>query len=62
MATITPVRTAADHQAALARIDELLDASAGSPEGDELDVLVDLVALYESRRDEIGYPSSRRGH
>ena len=57
MATITPVRTAADHQAALARIDELLDAAAGSPEGDELDVLVDLVALYESRRHEIGYPS-----
>ena len=57
MATITPVRTAADHAAALARIDELMDAAAGSPEGDELDVLVDLVALYESRRHEIGYPS-----
>ena len=57
MATITPVRTAADHQAALARIDELMDAAAGSSEGDELDVLVDLVALYESRRHEIGYPS-----
>ena len=57
MATITPVRTAADHQAALARIDELMDAAAGSPEGDELDVLVDLVALYESRRHPVGYPS-----
>lgn len=57
MAHITPVRTAADHQAALARIDELMDAAAGSPEGGELDVLVDLVALYESRRHEIGYPS-----
>ena len=57
MDTITPVRTAAAHQAALTRIDEFMDAAAGSPEGDELDVLVDLVALYESRRHEIGYPS-----
>ena len=57
MANVTPIRTEADYQAALARVNTLMDAAAGSPEGDELDVLVDLVALYESRRYEIGYPS-----
>ena len=57
MANVTPIRTEADYQAALARVNALMDAAAGSPEGEELDVLVDLVALYESRRYEIGYPS-----
>ncbi len=57
MANVTPVRTETDYQAALARIDALMDAAAGSPEGEELDVLVDLVALYETRRDALGYPS-----
>ena len=57
MANITPVRTDAEYQAARARIDDLMDAAAGSPEGDELDVLVDLVTLYESRHHQIGYPS-----
>ena len=57
MANVTPIRTEADYQAALARVNALMDAAAGSPEGDELDVLVDLVALFESRRYEIGYPS-----
>ena len=57
MANVTAVRTETDYQAALARIDALMDAAAGSPEGDELDVLVDLVALYETRRDALGYPT-----
>jgi len=57
MGTIAPVRTAADHQAALVRIDALMDAASGSPEGEELDVLVDLVALYEHRREPRDYPS-----
>ena len=57
MANVTPIRTEADYQAALARVNALMDAAAGSPEGDELDVLVDLVTLFESRRYEIGYPS-----
>jgi len=57
MANVTPVRTEVDYQDALARIDALMDAAAGSPEGEELDVLVDLVALYETRRDALGYPS-----
>lgn len=34
-----------------------MDTEADSPEGDELDVLVDLVELYESRQVPMGYPS-----
>ncbi len=49
MADIEPVRSERDHEAALGRISELMDAEPGSPEGDELDILVDLVELYESR-------------
>ena len=37
-----------------------MDTEADSPEGDELDVLVDLVELYESKQVPMGYPSSDR--
>jgi len=57
MANIKPIRTEKDYEAALARIAELMDAEAGSPEGAELDVLVDLVELYESKREPMGHPS-----
>ena len=49
METIKPVRTEADYQAALARIDELMDAAPGSREGEELDILAELVDLYETK-------------
>lgn len=57
MAEVRPIRTESDHVAALARIDELMDAEVGSPEGEELDVLVDLVELYESKHEPMGFPS-----
>lgn len=57
MANIKPIRTEKDYEAALARIDELMDAEPGSPEGGELDVLVDLVELYESKHAPMGHPS-----
>ena len=56
MADIEPIRTEADYETALARIDELMDAEPGGPEGRELDVLVDLVDLYETRHEPMGYP------
>ena len=34
-----------------------MDADPGTPEERELDVLVDLVELYESRHEPMGYPS-----
>ena len=56
MADIEPIRIEADYKTALARIDELMGAKPGSPEGRELDVLVNLVDLYESRHEPMGYP------
>lgn len=46
---IHPIRTADDHTAALRRIEALWGADPGTAAGDELDVLVDLVAAYEDR-------------
>ena len=45
---VRPIRTEADHDAALHRIDELMSAELNTPEGDELDVLATLVDAYES--------------
>ena len=57
MVNVKPVRTEEDYEAALARIDEIFEAELDSPEGRELDVLVDLVELYESRHVPMGYPN-----
>ncbi len=46
---IRPIRSEKDHDEALARIDELMSAKAGTAEGDELDVLVTLVCAYEEK-------------
>ncbi|MCL2714752.1 MAG: transcriptional regulator [Alphaproteobacteria bacterium] len=54
--TVKPIRTEPDYPAALTRISSLMNATAGTPEGDELDVLVDLVEAYESRNESIGFP------
>jgi HTH-type transcriptional regulator/antitoxin HigA len=48
--TIRPIRTDADHRAALAKIEKLWGAASGTPEGDKLDVLATLVETYEERR------------
>jgi len=44
---INSIRTEANYQAALGRIEELMDAELNSPEGEELDVLGTLVHAYE---------------
>ena len=44
---ITPIRTKADHKAALKTIESLMQAKSNTPEGDRLDVLVTLVEAYE---------------
>jgi HTH-type transcriptional regulator/antitoxin HigA len=46
---VDPIRTKADHQAALRRVEQLMGAKTGTVEADELDVLVDLVEAYERR-------------
>ena len=50
------IKTEADHAAALARIEELFTAAPGTPEGDELDLLVTLVELYEEKAYPIDMP------
>ena len=50
------IKTDEEHQAALNRIDEIFDAAAGSEEGDELDLLVRLVEMYEGERYPIPLP------
>jgi HTH-type transcriptional regulator/antitoxin HigA len=47
---IRPIRNDVDHEAALREIERLWNASAGSPEGDKLEVLATLVDTYESAR------------
>jgi HTH-type transcriptional regulator/antitoxin HigA len=47
--TIRPIRTEQDHDEALKRIDKLMSAEYGTPEGDELDMLVTLVDAYETK-------------
>ncbi len=56
MAEIEPIRTEADYETTLARIDDLMDGRPGTPEGRELDVLADRVDLYESRHEPMGHP------
>src|SRR5690349_4094394 len=58
MRTIKPIRTKADYEAALDRIGALMDAKSGTPAGDELDVLADLVEHYEAKHVPMGYPSA----
>jgi HTH-type transcriptional regulator/antitoxin HigA len=47
---IHPIRTPADHRAALARVEALWDARPRRQEHDELEVLAVLVAAYEEQR------------
>jgi len=53
---ITPIKTAEDHQNALARIDELWDAKPNTEAADELDILVTLVEAYEEAQYRIEAP------
>jgi len=46
---IKPVRTKADHRAALKEIESLMSARANTAEGERLDVLVTLVEAYERK-------------
>jgi HTH-type transcriptional regulator/antitoxin HigA len=50
------IKTKEDYTLALSRIDELMDAKAGTPEADELELLATLVELYEEKQYPIGMP------
>lgn len=53
---IKPIRTEADYDAALAELDELMDAEPGTPAYDKLDVLSTLVAAYEEEHYKVPLP------
>jgi HTH-type transcriptional regulator / antitoxin HigA len=53
---IKPIRTEADYEAMLLRIESLMDAEAGTPEADELEVLAMLVELYEEEHFPMSWP------
>jgi HTH-type transcriptional regulator/antitoxin HigA len=52
------IKTEAEYDLALARIDELMDARPDTPEGDELELLVTQVELYEARHYAIAPPDA----
>lgn len=46
---IKPIKSETDHKQALERVNQLWKAEPGTPEGDELEVLLTLIESYESR-------------
>lgn len=46
---IKPIRTKRDFDAALKSVEGLMQAKAGSQEGDRLDILVTLIQAYEAK-------------
>lgn len=54
---IRPIRSERDYRAALHEIENLMDATPGSPEEDLLDVLATLVKVYEDEHYPVAKPS-----
>ena len=50
------IKSKKDYETALARIEEIFAAKPGTPEGDELDLLVTLVEIYEEKEYPIDLP------
>jgi len=55
---VTPVCTPDDYDAALSRIDALMGVAPATPESVELDLLVDMVMLYEAKYEPMGHPTA----
>ena len=56
MADVKPIRSEADYDTAVGRMGELMDAAPGTPEGDELEVLMALTAQYEEEHYPVELP------
>lgn len=54
---IKPIKTDADHEAALTRLNAIFDAAPGTPKGDEAEVLATLIHLYEEKNFPVDLPS-----
>ena len=53
---IRPIKTKADHRAALKEVERLMDAKPGTATGDRLEILTTLVEHYESQQEPIEPP------
>ena len=53
---LKPIKTDADHEAALLEIERLWDAEDGTADGDRLEILTTLVEAYEETHFPIGMP------
>ncbi|MHC5732110.1 MAG: helix-turn-helix domain-containing protein, partial [Nostoc sp.] len=53
MYSLQPIRNKEDHKAALKEIERLFDATQGTPEFDQLEILVTLVEAYENKHEPI---------
>ncbi len=58
---IKPIRSKADHEAALKEIENLADSQPGTPEADRMEVLVTLVEAYEAQHFPIPEPDDPVG-
>ena len=50
MMALHPIQTETDHQLALRKIEAQWSAADGSPDGDRLDALADVIEAYEDQR------------
>jgi HTH-type transcriptional regulator / antitoxin HigA len=48
MRDLKPIRSEKDYERALAEVEELWGAKAGTPKGDRLDILATLIEVYEA--------------
>ncbi len=53
---LKPIKTEADHEAALREIERLWGSEDGTPNGDRLDILTTLVEVYEETQFPMGMP------
>lgn len=53
---VKAIRTEEDYREALSEVETLMSASAGTPEGEKLDVLVTLVEAYEKKHYPLDLP------
>jgi HTH-type transcriptional regulator/antitoxin HigA len=53
---INPIKSERDYRRVLREIDSLMDAKAGTPDGDRLDVLVTLAEAWEEKHHAIDAP------
>ncbi len=56
--TIKPIHSKTAYNAALRRVEELMDADFDTPEGDELEVLTTLISAYEDKEYPVDIPDA----